>query len=230
LTFREAQSRLVADLRQRIHNGDLTERGLARITGISQPHVHNVLKGARFLSVGFLDQILKTLHYSAIDLLTIPELESAIARRTRPHRLELPLLASPIGPGSAWAGIGPEKMRFSVPDDIGGIALELVLARVKFDPAQADRLTGKDMAALDTSRTRLEALDPDGLYVINRGGETPLRHIRFGAGGVYLPTTIQLDRPLDWQFVEVRAEDLFEIVKAKVVWLGKAESARGIGG
>ena len=37
-------------LRTRIQNGELTERSLARLTGISQPHIHNVLKGAKILS------------------------------------------------------------------------------------------------------------------------------------------------------------------------------------
>jgi plasmid maintenance system antidote protein VapI len=51
LTFQDAQQRLLAYVRDRIHNGELTERGFARMIGISQPHVHNVLKGVRNLSI-----------------------------------------------------------------------------------------------------------------------------------------------------------------------------------
>lgn len=49
---------LIRHLRGRLYNGELTERSLARVTGISQPHLHNVLKGKRLLSIPKLDQIL----------------------------------------------------------------------------------------------------------------------------------------------------------------------------
>jgi plasmid maintenance system antidote protein VapI len=58
LTFQDAQLRLLAYVRDRIHNGELTERGFARMLGVSQPHVHNVLKGVRTLSIDLSDSIL----------------------------------------------------------------------------------------------------------------------------------------------------------------------------
>ena len=45
MLFSDARSSLVAVLRARVRNGELTERGLARLVGVSQPHIHNVLKG-----------------------------------------------------------------------------------------------------------------------------------------------------------------------------------------
>jgi len=47
----------------------LPSAALARVTGISQPHLHNVLKGKRFLSVGKSDQILQQLHLDLMDLI-----------------------------------------------------------------------------------------------------------------------------------------------------------------
>ncbi len=61
MTFREAQLKLLAYVVDRIHNGELTERGFARQIGISQPHAHNVLKGVRNLSPEIFDSILKYL-------------------------------------------------------------------------------------------------------------------------------------------------------------------------
>ena len=58
MTFREAQLKLLAYVVDRIHNGELTERGFARLIGISQPHAHNVLKGVRNLSPEIFDLIL----------------------------------------------------------------------------------------------------------------------------------------------------------------------------
>ena len=61
MTFQDAQLRLLAYVRSQIRNGELTERGFARLIGISQPHVHNVLKGVRNLSPEFFDLALKYL-------------------------------------------------------------------------------------------------------------------------------------------------------------------------
>jgi len=55
--------------RESVRNGEFTERGLARLTGVSQPHMHNVLKGVRFLSIKLADRILYALDIQLIDLL-----------------------------------------------------------------------------------------------------------------------------------------------------------------
>src|ERR1039458_6735478 len=65
--------RLVSHVRARVRNGEISERSLARLTGISQPHIHNVLKGARLLSADMADQILRRLRIDLVDLLTADE-------------------------------------------------------------------------------------------------------------------------------------------------------------
>ena len=60
---------LIQHLRDRVHSGELTERSLARVTGISQPHLHNVLKGKRLLSIEKLDRVLSYLELDLIDLI-----------------------------------------------------------------------------------------------------------------------------------------------------------------
>jgi transcriptional regulator with XRE-family HTH domain len=69
MTFSHLQERLVEHLRHRIQSGETTERGLARIAGISQPHLHNVLKGKRVLSMAMADEILKNLQITVLDLI-----------------------------------------------------------------------------------------------------------------------------------------------------------------
>ena len=69
VTFERLQHQLILHLRDRVHSGELTERSLARITGISQPHLHNVLKGKRLLSFPKLDRILSYLELDLQDLI-----------------------------------------------------------------------------------------------------------------------------------------------------------------
>ncbi len=73
--FELLQLRLVAHVQGRLQRGELTERGLARRTGISQPHLHNVLKGVRVLSPQIGDLLLHHLHITLVDLLNADELE-----------------------------------------------------------------------------------------------------------------------------------------------------------
>jgi len=80
ISFHLLQLRVIAHVQERVRRGDVTERGLARLTGISQPHLHNILKGVRVLSPHMADLILRQLHINLLDLLE-PD-ESAARHRT----------------------------------------------------------------------------------------------------------------------------------------------------
>jgi transcriptional regulator with XRE-family HTH domain len=67
---------VIARVQERVRRGDVTERGLARLTGISQPHLHNILKGVRVLSPHMADLILRQLHINLLDLLEADELSA----------------------------------------------------------------------------------------------------------------------------------------------------------
>ena len=69
MTLAEIQLRFVSLLRKRVRNGELTERGLARAVGVSQPHIHNVLSGKRTFSVETTDDIMRQLHLDLLDLI-----------------------------------------------------------------------------------------------------------------------------------------------------------------
>jgi plasmid maintenance system antidote protein VapI len=68
MLVRDLLSLLRDHLRLRIRNGLITERGLARKTGLSQSHIHNVLKGARILTPEVADQILRHMKLSILEL------------------------------------------------------------------------------------------------------------------------------------------------------------------
>lgn len=74
MTFCDLHERLIGNLRQRVRSGEMTERGLARVTGVSQPHIHHVLRGKRLLSAVTADQILRQLNMDLLDLIELEEL------------------------------------------------------------------------------------------------------------------------------------------------------------
>lgn len=102
VNFQELLHRLRVWLNVQVRNGQLTERGLARLVAMSQSHIHNVLKGARILTPDTADRILESLELSVLDFLEADE--AAFAARpgrrsgTTPHKRRT--RASPPG-GSA---------------------------------------------------------------------------------------------------------------------------------
>jgi len=81
MTFRDLQQRLLDELRRRVQSGAATERGLARLSGVSQPHLHNVLKGKRVLSTEKADEVLRRLQLDVLSLIEPAELRESIRRR-----------------------------------------------------------------------------------------------------------------------------------------------------
>ena len=81
MTFHDLLQRLLDELRHRVRSGAATERGLARLSGISQPHLHNVLKGKRKLSLTKADAILRRLQIDLFQLIEPEELRETRRRR-----------------------------------------------------------------------------------------------------------------------------------------------------
>jgi hypothetical protein len=227
LTYQDVQLRLLAYVRSQISNGELTERGFARLIGISQPHVHNVLKGVRKLSPNIFDVALKYLHLSMLDLVPSDELEAFLQSRRLPRRsTEVRFLDRPIGPGMPWpAGLDPRKS-FPLPFAAVPAPANLVMASLIADPCMRPTLGSSDVALLDTTPIRPSALAPHGLYVVERGHEAVLRYIRPGAQRYYLATDTTLDTPADWEPLPISASELAADVKARVRWIGSDWMAR----
>lgn len=69
LDFGELEVRLIHHLQHRIRSGEISERSLARVIGVSQPHLHNVLKGRHLFSIAMADRILRQLNLDLLDLI-----------------------------------------------------------------------------------------------------------------------------------------------------------------
>lgn len=221
MNFQDARLKLLAYVRNEVRNGELTERGFARLIGISQPHAHNVLKGARTLSPEVFDLVLKYLHLSLLDLAPSEEIQSQIERRRiREHVPEISFLNAPVGSGSPWPSAVNRRATFPAPLPSHRLPVELVIAKLTPDPAMLVTLAPYDIALLDTSAQRLSALSHQCLYVIERGNETVLRFVRFGARCLYLVSDGDWNRPAAWEPLSLYSDRFSEALKARVVWLG----------
>jgi plasmid maintenance system antidote protein VapI len=84
MSFDRLSSSLLEHARDLVRNGEFTERGLARLLGISQPHAHNVLKGVRPLTPELFDTMLKRFGMDLLDLYPKTEIDYHLARRKSP--------------------------------------------------------------------------------------------------------------------------------------------------
>ncbi len=81
--FGELLRRLRLALVERVRNGELTERSLARRAGLSQAHVHNVLSGRRVLTSTVADRLMSELRMSVFDLVGAEELAGELGNLCR---------------------------------------------------------------------------------------------------------------------------------------------------
>lgn len=232
MNFELLQQRLVERLRTQVRNGEMTERSLAKRTGISQPHVHNMIKGIRVVTPEMGDQILKCLHWSVLDLL---EPEELLGHATRilgdlaPAR-ETPVMAGRLGPGQTWSDVESPFERFAVECYHLANAINPVVARLGEDPHLVPMLEGGDLVLLDRSEDSRRQPLPDELYAIRHGGEALVRGLRRGAERLYLVPPDGQNRPETWASIRVRADELLHSVIARVIPLvhhGSRQSQRG---
>ncbi len=75
--FKSAYATLLRRINKQIRSGAVSERRLARLTGYSQPHVHNVLRGIRGLQPDLADRFMEVLGLTLRDLSPSEEPPSA---------------------------------------------------------------------------------------------------------------------------------------------------------
>lgn len=219
LTFAELQGRLLDYLKLRVRNGELTERGLARMVGVSQPHIHNVLKGVRALSPELGDQILVHLRISLIDFLRVQEMSKHTDLES-PEYYEscyIPMLADPVGPESPWPSRVEGSQRFLINRNKIASFSAPIICRIGRDARMAPAIQNGDYGLLDQSRRAREQTEPTGLYLIKAGQHGLVRRVRRGSEKViYVATEDALTLPSAWQKVSLEDKEMAHVVRARV--------------
>ena len=223
MDFEFLQGRLIANLRTRLQNGEITERKLARLTGISQPHIHNVLKGARILSPKLADHLLRHLNMSLADLLPCERVAAAFCPGcTGPgvYR-EVPVLEGWLGPGLPLPRIPSRVEKYPFPASYLASLERPRVARLAADDRMAGAVLENDLVLLDESHHGRTAPARESLYVVNRDGEGLIRRVRLDGDVLYLITQDALDRSSRWEAIRLGWRNVLDVVRAKVIWIGR---------
>ncbi len=223
MIFQELQARLVAALKARLQNGELTERRLARLTGISQPHMHNVLKGARILSPEAADRVLRCLRLLVLDLITAPELHRVACSQCpgRGDYREVPILEGWLGPGLPLPTAIDPAHRCPFPRPFVAALADPVVARLTADASMIAVVRHNDLVLLDRSQHSRSWPDEEGLYVVSRRGEGLIRRLRTQDRRVFFGTDAGPGWPGTWEEMLLENSHVLDIVRARVVWIGR---------
>lgn len=213
--FRLLQLRLVSQIRTRVTNGEVSERSLARLTGISQPHMHNVLKGKRLLSPQMADQVMSRLHIDLSDLLnTGAECTTGSLRANHAESREVTLLDGWIGPDHPYPhSPGPQRYLFPAAD-VEQLEAPLA-ARLAPDPRRTSILGGRGVVLLDCSERARRNPDREGYFALDvpDGGTVGL--VRRAGRYLYM-LSLHANR---WHTTRLPDRDPLEVIQGRVSML-----------
>jgi len=212
--FQELQGRLVDIARERVRAGELTERGLARMCGISQPHMHNVLKKARAPSTAAADRLMQ-----ALDL-RIPDPGWRSPSQSDSAVRAVPLLRDRIGPGvdtvlteiDGQAQL-PESLLRDVVDPLAAwLGPDLVLPK---------SLAAHDLVLLDQNPRLREAPGAKSIWIVSEGAGLRVRYLRLDGARLCVANEVTREDPGKWHSIPLQGRNILDIVRARIVWMGR---------
>jgi hypothetical protein len=206
--------RLVDVARQRVRSGELTERGLSRLCGVSQPHIHNVLKSIRMLSPDSADRLMTALG------VTLPELVWRSRDEGDASVRVVPIVRNRIGPGidaalSAWRGFMPFSKGLTDP------LVNPVVAQVAPDLVLPAQLAANDFILLDQNPEVRSHPEGKGCWVVAEPTGLRIRYVRRGGTKLWLANEMTVREPGRWEQASLHGKDISEVVRARIVWMGR---------
>jgi hypothetical protein len=221
VTFKLLLFRLRELLKEKVKNGELTERGMARSTGVSQPHLHNILKGIRTLPPELADQLLILAGLNLFNLIGIKQVEEGAGR------------------GARIAGESQNNMSEieRVIAKLDAPMLNLPSYQLPDDASMEPRFRGGDIAHYEPGVVDWSMLNGRSAYLVNHNERLCARYLRMGGQRLYLVSESSLKDPMRWEYVSLADRHILEIVTGRIVWICRkveeaetraAEETRGL--
>lgn len=212
--FQELQQKLIELARERVRAGQVTERGLARMCDVSQPHMHNVLKNARTFSSESYDRLMQALDVRVSDLVW------RVSGEDDTHVRAVPLVRGRIGPGAdtvltAWRGNIP------MPGWLVRGLIDPVAARLAPDLVLPRALAANDLVLLDQNPAVRVAPDHGSLWIVAADTGFRARYVRMGASELRIGNELTERDPRQWLRVALEERHILDVVRARIVWIGR---------
>lgn len=213
--IRELQRKLIDLARERVKAGQLTERGLARMCDLSQPHMHNVLKNdARMFSSQSCDRLMRALDIRVSDLMwrVSGEIDTQIRA--------VPMIRSRIGPGTD-AIFTSCRGNMPMPAWLLTDLVDPLTARLAPDLVLPRALAANDLVLLDQNPDIRAAPGGEGLWIVAAATGLRARYLRLHGAQLYVGNEITRADPRQWLPVSLKARNILDVVRARIVWIGR---------
>lgn len=220
--FEKLLRRLVKRVAASLANGEYTERGLARLLGISQPHLHHILCGKRSLTANVADLILASLEWPLGDLFSTEELFQLLLRRQAQSESwrPVPLVEGRIGQNSRFPDFGRISGWLCSSARICPSARRIFLAALEPDPVLPFPVQDGLHALVALDETLRAAVDPAGWYVLQWGGAGYVRRIRIEANTLSVLGQASLGSGVEPGEIPLAGRSLLSVVRARLLWAG----------
>jgi hypothetical protein len=212
--FQALQERLLEIARERIRAGLYTERNLAKLCGLSQPHLHNVLKRVRTPSTTSADRLMEALGLKVQDLLWRGNKDTDFGVEA------VPVVRNRIGPGSN-AALQLTKGRIPLPKALLRDLVDPVAAHLSPDLILPMSLMANDLILLDQNPALRLSPGPHSPWVVSDGGGLRVRYVRVEKHRLYIVNQINLEQPEQWLSIPLESRNILEIVRARIVWISR---------
>lgn len=222
VNFEVLYQRVLENLRRRVQNGELTERGLSRHLGISQPHMHNVLKGVRILTKDLADEILNYLGMSVLDFVKEEEIGILLRgnRQVGEGEIALPVLKGRVGPGRPFPERDPVEGWVVVPSSGMERVRDPALVFLAPDMGLESAIPGAGVALLDFDLETAQAGRRSLWCALSLPSGGFLRHVAFSGASLRVVYQRRI-----WCGVEELPEFdgnlSLSAAKAVVLWVGR---------
>ena len=198
--------------RYQVRTGRTTERRLASLAGVSQPHLHNVLKGIRQLSPESGDKILRSLNLSVPDILWWHPGE------VEPGTISIPILRDRVGPGSRvdWDA---RRGYLALPRTLTGRLTDPVAIRLAPDSAMPGQFRANDLVVIDRDPRLIETPAPGWCWVVAEAGGLRVRYLQRGEQGLVVASEPSFGRAPEWRVPQ--GQNPKELIRGRIVWTSR---------
>jgi transcriptional regulator with XRE-family HTH domain len=212
MTFGDLERRLLAVLQQQLRGGEISQRRLARLAGVSQPHIHNVLKGVRRMNQGLADALLESLELSVEDLLEVDQSPEGAF-------LKVPVWRGLVGPRNAFPDRPDASEHLLFPSSFLSRFVAPILLRLAADEdTMSPLILPGDLVLVDRSEADRRRPAFDYIYVVSYKGQGAVCRCQ-RVGSALVLAAESRSRPLRLPCrLPLETRSAAEIVKGRVVW------------
>ncbi|MCU1329205.1 MAG: family transcriptional regulator [Bryobacterales bacterium] len=200
--------------RHYVRTGRTTERRLAREAGVSQPHMHNVLKEVRHLSPESCDKILKALG------LSVPDILWWYPGDPDPGTVLVPILRDRIGPGS-HVDINVRRGYLVLPRAATGKLTDPVAARIAPDPALPMQFRANDLVVLDRSPVQMLSPPSGWCWVVAEPGGLRVRYVQQEKLALLFSGEPEAGAQYEWKPLCQPGQSPLEVIRGRIVWTSR---------